>query len=163
MLTYFFSLYTFFSTFVNKSEKKIDNNVNVNINGNTEFHRQCADSIESSIEYAKKNLLVIANREKIDTFCISNSFSLLIAPKWSFSAFGQYYVVRLSFYGSHHHAWIVPKKESDELDALLKNILQKSDFFGKNLTLDDIDIHLGKIIHNIRDTLYKTLDVTKKI
>ena len=105
-----------------------------------EFHQKCVDSIHKSMENADKNLEILDSNKVLNDTYVKGSLLLLILPKWELVVFGEQYVVRATPYLKYTTAWIVPKKESDELDRKLQKVVLLS--LGKDMSqmkIEDIE------------------------
>ena len=85
---------------------------------------------------------------------VNESLQMLILPKWKFQMFDDDFIIRPTTEPDHGVVWMMPQKESDELDLKLLKSIQES----TTLSEDDI-INLEK---ETRMHMYRVFDYIAK-
>lgn len=123
-----------------------------------EFKTQALESIKTTIGYADRNLLDLKSESCINPKYVSDSLKLIVLPKWRLTVFGDDYVVRATMKEDHKNAWIMPEKESIELDIKLRKIVEGFER-TTSITTDDI----SKMEREARIQMYKAITSVAKI
>ena len=120
-----------------------------------EFRDKCNTSISSlkSVNYAAKTLSIVEGGGD-DKFIYMDSTAVMWSlPKWYFDVFDESYVVRLQMKPDNPIAFMLPKKESDVIDATFRKILLTK------YTLSELE----DIQRKVKSNIYKALDETTRV
>jgi hypothetical protein len=116
-----------------------------------EFEDQCMTSFMTTLNYVKKNLKLLDDKDKLDPQYVKSSLLLLVLPKWTLTVNDKEYVVRATQKMSWTNAWVIPKEASDILDEKLREVVLKS--------LPDMnDTRIEHLQRCVRKNMYEAID-----
>jgi hypothetical protein len=119
-----------------------------------EFHQKCLRSMKTTMDTADKNMIILDETGSLDDSNVKSSLLLRILPKWKLEIFNEVYIVRTPLKCDHTNAWIVPEKESDELDNKLQIIVLTSRLDMKNIDIENIQRATRKNAYEEKDGKY---------
>jgi hypothetical protein len=94
-------------------------------------------AMKTSMDNAVKNLKIL-DEGILDNSYVESSLLLRILPKWKLEVFNEVYIVRTPLKCDHTNAWIVPEKDSDDLDNKLQMILLSCGLGMTNIDIENI-------------------------
>ena len=106
-------------------------------NAMKEFRNNAVKSLKITNDYVDENIHRLESKATIEPKYVDGSLRLLCLPKWRLEVFGEDYIVLATSEFKHNNAWIMPEKESRELDLKLRRIIA-SYHTERQITIDDI-------------------------
>ena len=88
-----------------------------------EFRKNAVKSLKITNDYVDENIHRLESKATIEPKYVDGSLHLLYLPKWRLEVFGEDYIVLTTSEFKHNNAWIMPEKESRELDLKLRRII----------------------------------------
>jgi hypothetical protein len=128
-------------------------------NAKKEFRNNAMKSLKITNGYADDNIRSMeSNESHLPREYIVSSLHLICLPKWQLEVFGEDYIVRATSDLKQKNAWIMPAKESRELDSKLRKIVS---FYSTEpqITTDDISC----MERETRIQMYKAIDSITKV